>query len=390
MLESTDGAYRILAENLGLVGDEDFGGGAAPILICDTREDAVTTYTAELSKVKKLTKQMTVGDFAVIVGGKIWAILERKTFDDYSASIKDGRHQNKEKMLALAAETGCQVYYIVEGAFEVTCTDGFGGITYSMIESSMFHLMQRDGIHTIRTRSAYDTARMLVRFVKSMGNLNKKILAEKRAAGRVAKAATTTEGQAVKAATTIETLITKTEGQADTLTETPTETPNEKVITTAATLSPSGGSEPTDTAAIINELTKPRRIPLPEAVRKAWTNLPGIGPATAEALVKNYTLSDFVENRITQTSATAALTSFGLIVKKPIITTLSSAPTQDNVIKVLAGVNGVSKKMAELIYSTHGPAFPSADLSEMIYSGRKIKKVGASIKEFFSYSERST
>src|SRR5882762_5214242 len=88
-------------------------------LIIDTRESAVSCHKDAFTMITTEIAQIAVGDYAILrqFGEQetIIAIFERKTYPDYGASLKDGRHQNKDKLLALRRKTNCRVFYIMEG-----------------------------------------------------------------------------------------------------------------------------------------------------------------------------------------------------------------------------------------------------------------------------------
>lgn len=144
------------------------------ILVCDHRERAVLVHANKLADIEYKTQQMTTGDYAVMVGGKILTIIERKSLEDFAASFKDGRANNRLKLLSLRDITGCKIIYIIEGKPFPKPSDTFGHISYANIESSIFHLMVRDGISVIWTRDTSHTAETLARFVKSMESLVQK------------------------------------------------------------------------------------------------------------------------------------------------------------------------------------------------------------------------
>jgi hypothetical protein len=131
-------------------------------IIADNRERYVTRHP-ELGP--HTTAQLTIGDFIITRGdGKsthIAAIIERKEITDFAASLKDGRHGNKEKMLALGAQTHARVYYIVECPGKPRPTDYFGGIAFRNISAAIDHLQFRDNIHIIWTENTLDTAARL-------------------------------------------------------------------------------------------------------------------------------------------------------------------------------------------------------------------------------------
>ncbi len=140
-------------------------------LIIDHREDHVTRHRQELAGINYSIEQLEIGDYAVTYCGKILATIERKSLDDYGASIKDGRHDNKQKLIGLRELTNCRIIYIIEGKEFPGPTECFANIPYRYIESSIFHLMIRDNITTMRSKDSLHTAQLLARFISSMDTL---------------------------------------------------------------------------------------------------------------------------------------------------------------------------------------------------------------------------
>lgn len=140
-------------------------------LAIDNRERAILEYKQNFEHLPYRPLQMTVGDYAVCRGDKILAIIERKSLEDYAASLKDGRHANKNKMTKLRDDVGCRVVYIVEGPLDPPQDKLFGRTPYKYIENSIYHIMIRDHILVIRTRDCIDTSKKLARFVESMTTL---------------------------------------------------------------------------------------------------------------------------------------------------------------------------------------------------------------------------
>ena len=141
-------------------------------LICDNREHAVLRHDIEFAGITKSVMQMTTGDYAILnPTGNILVIIERKSFDDFGASLIDGRHNNKEKLLKLRAGTNCKIIFIIEGEAFPDPNNQYARIPYKYIESAIFHMMVRDNISIIRTKDTLDTAKTLVRFIHSMDTL---------------------------------------------------------------------------------------------------------------------------------------------------------------------------------------------------------------------------
>lgn len=139
----------------------------------DNRETLVLAHKEELSAIHWEQKQLTIGDYIVREGPNIIAVIERKSLEDYAASIKDGRASNKDKMCALRAKTGCRVMYIIEcpSAIPVDDSKKYGRIPFGCIRSSIYHLMLRDNIMIMWSSGTIGTARELVKFVRSTNTL---------------------------------------------------------------------------------------------------------------------------------------------------------------------------------------------------------------------------
>lgn len=236
------------------------------MLVCDTREKYIEDYMSifEAEGVNACQKQITAGDFALIDGDNYdmpLAIFERKTLNDYGASIKDGRHGNKSKMLDVAAKTGCKVFYIVEGAYNLT--HKYAGIPYTTIESAGFHMMMEYGIMTIQTRTIDDTIETLIRFVRSMERLKK------------SRGIATTQDSVV-------------EGGDDAENSSEIKPRPSIQIPTFALKSTAAPSVPA-------VLTEPRHPPSNEVLIKMWSSIKGIGPATAKVLAKHITFRRVID-----------------------------------------------------------------------------------------------
>lgn len=127
-------------------------------LLTDSRERSLFEYLDNYDFVTKAT--LTTADYAFVTEDSVLEIFERKSLKDYADSFKDGRHDNKNKLLSMREKTGCNIYYVVEGIAPEDHSEKINGIPYSSIEASMFNMMSNCGIFVIRTESREDTARM--------------------------------------------------------------------------------------------------------------------------------------------------------------------------------------------------------------------------------------
>jgi ERCC4-type nuclease len=143
-------------------------------LVCDTRERAIQdainlefsapnifANTATRGTIECSVQQVEVGDYSILNGETVLAVFERKTLKDYASSIKDGRHNNKVKLLNFRNYTGCKVFYIIEGPLNPDYNSDFAGIEFRKIHASEHDLMLKDGIFIIRTQNGEHTAREL-------------------------------------------------------------------------------------------------------------------------------------------------------------------------------------------------------------------------------------
>lgn len=137
-------------------------------LLIDDREHAVYDVIKNDSSWFE-RQRLYYGDFAIVCPNKrILALIERKTIYDYGASIRDGRHKNKEKLIEMRNKHKCDVYYIIEGNIDdvpLHCT--FDGIPMSSIYSSIMNLSTRDGIFMHNTANQDTTAKRLYKLLLS-------------------------------------------------------------------------------------------------------------------------------------------------------------------------------------------------------------------------------
>lgn len=144
-------------------------------LVSDTRERSVLGFIESLfdpAEAGHATAQINTGDYLVcrrFEGGEpeILACIERKTLGDFAASFKDGRYENRLKMLDMRDRTGCQLYFFVEGAAFPSPSRKIARIPYSSILSAITNMMICDGIHVVQTANEMGTAQRLLDFVKA-------------------------------------------------------------------------------------------------------------------------------------------------------------------------------------------------------------------------------
>jgi hypothetical protein len=132
-------------------------------LVIDNRERAIIPnfqsatckYTYPI-----VVQELHAGDFAVVYKGRILFLIERKTYADLSATVKDiDRKFNYKKMLEVRAQTGCKVLYGIEGDACPADTKEFQHIAYSALRTHLDHLMFDHDIHVFYAKTKDDFVR---------------------------------------------------------------------------------------------------------------------------------------------------------------------------------------------------------------------------------------
>ena len=142
-------------------------------LIIDDRERKILPYFEKVTDIKITRKRITVGDYCVIIDGKIVIIIERKTNTDLASSLCDGRKNNVEKLLELRDNTKCIILYLIEGSARFNPTKKIGRIPFSSLQAHIDHLIIRDNIHFIYSQNEKDTACRILEFIKNYTKVNK-------------------------------------------------------------------------------------------------------------------------------------------------------------------------------------------------------------------------
>ncbi len=130
-------------------------------IIVDDREKAVAPYLEQYSKKTTIDYKMQrieVGDYAITYKGYILMIIERKTWEDLSASFRDGRKENVKKLIELRNRTGCQIAYLIEGNATPPLTKLYARLPVRNLRAHLDHLAIRDGIHMVYSKDADYTA----------------------------------------------------------------------------------------------------------------------------------------------------------------------------------------------------------------------------------------
>ena len=165
------------AEDVGLDPAVDANKDAMYIVI-DKRERAIIPFFQKSAKLPVFVEHMTVGDIAICYRGSVLIIIERKTWPDLAASMKDGRKANIEKLKALRDSTKCQIAYLIEGAAFPSPTKKFCRIPHKSLRAHLDHLAFRDSVHMLYSKSDADTAARIFEVAKNYASITPSMLAE--------------------------------------------------------------------------------------------------------------------------------------------------------------------------------------------------------------------
>ena len=138
---------------------------------CDKGREAPIEFLQKMSQ-NLIIEQMTVGDYAISLDLNIKVIIERKTWKDLAATIKDPeRKANHQKLLDLREKIGCDILYIIEGPAFPSPERKFDGIPHKCLLAHLHHLMFRDKCSYVQTSDVEHTAKTLVSLMNSMKTL---------------------------------------------------------------------------------------------------------------------------------------------------------------------------------------------------------------------------
>ena len=121
-------------------------------------------------------EHLTIGDFIIFVDGRALIVIERKTWKDLAQSICDGRIKNIVKLIQYRTQTNAKIAYLIEGKQCPLRTSKFGRIPYKNLRSHLDHLLFRDGIIELQSKSLADTVERLYEFTRNLSTLPTELL----------------------------------------------------------------------------------------------------------------------------------------------------------------------------------------------------------------------
>jgi len=349
-------------------------------LIIDDRERAIIQHETELTDIKWVKKRIYTGDYAVARGRQLLAVFERKTYEDFAASLKDGRHHNKNNLISARDKYGCSIYYIIEGPLLPRPNETFAKFPYYVIESAIDHLIIRDKFNVIYTRDSQHTAMRLCRFVQSMINL---YAGGKNAA--IEPPADVIPNMDPEPAGPIATCCPPVVSPPDPSPSVCTLVVNEKQDAPAEeSVKEAGGPADDSMTAVLNKTAKSDR----DIVREMWAQIKGISVVSADIFMSKFTIGDLMRS-IPREQLAAVCYANGRRISDKLVGRLLKIDRLTE-IKLLATIPGISRIGAtQLLEGIALRALISYDVGAISIRQVNGKKLGIAkaerIKKYFEY-----
>lgn len=138
-------------------------------LIIDNRELAIKKYFEDNKNYENVKyENMDIGDLRIEYNNKLICIFERKTIEDFAASIKDGRYrEQKQRLIDNCSKE--KIIYLIEG--DLTSNNSsysFNKVSKDTIYSSIINLYLRDNINMFHSNSVSETIEFILQFYKKI------------------------------------------------------------------------------------------------------------------------------------------------------------------------------------------------------------------------------
>jgi ERCC4-type nuclease len=282
-------------------------------VVIDKRERQIIPHFEKLQSsagISYFVEHMTIGDIAICYRSYILIIIERKTWTDLGASIKDGRKANIEKLKSLREKTECQIAYLMEGNPCPNSKKKFARIPAKNLQSHLDHLAFRDGVHMIFAKTCHDTANRVFELAKNYSTIAPSPLTE------------------------IDEIIDK-------------ETPESKETSESKEIS-KGGRKLLDK---VQEQLQVKHVASDELILfKMWTSFPNITDKTANMFSIKYKLKDLILGTPTKKEITVMRYPSGVMIgPKRAANILRNAKLAKIHARVLSEIPSITKKTAEKI-----------------------------------------
>jgi len=341
-------------------------------LVIDNRERALFFHIDIAIKNFKYEKmQLNTGDYLILQNNKtIKACIERKTYNDFAASFRDGRYKSElANMIKLREETNCQLFFIIEGNAFPAKNSKFSRIPYACILGAINKLMLYHNIFIIQTKNEEHTAQKLNELLTSLQNIyiDAAVAAITSAIAPVtaAEAATATNVAAASEVTATD------ESAEDEVATTNTDTEAAEV----ATIEGGHPSENMDASKFKKQLTA-RHIRTDEDIcLKAWSTLDGISLEFSKILITKFSIKELIMGEISIKSLSELKTALGRKINKDAIASLTHVYNKSPIhcAKMLSAIVGITKEYAENLLKVRDIQYIiNNDIKNDLVNGKKV------------------
>ena len=142
------------------------------LIVCDDRETKICALARDQYDNIQI-EHLNVGDFLLCYDNHPLVVVERKTWSDLAASMKDGRLKNIEKLRAYRDSTGAKIAYLIEGICRPH--EIVNGIPYRNLRAHLDHLLFTDQIIELYSINQKDSLRRLQEFASNLDKFGQKI-----------------------------------------------------------------------------------------------------------------------------------------------------------------------------------------------------------------------
>jgi ERCC4-type nuclease len=156
--------------------------GANPYLSANIAENnahnSALSHKAGGGTIQFRVEQIGIGDYNILILDEsaktvLASIIERKTWKDLSASIKDGRMDRQcKEMQKMRDKSGCHIMYLIEGAVRYEDDYLVNGIPFKNLHAKVRHNVLR-GIPYIHSKNEIQTAKIVVDLTRDVLKLHR-------------------------------------------------------------------------------------------------------------------------------------------------------------------------------------------------------------------------
>jgi len=252
--------------------------------------------------IKLCVNRVTTGDYNIILndGEKqiVSMIIERKTWKDLAASIKDGRTKEQHKgMLSVQERTGCIIMYIIEGRLSYDKATKVGRIAFANLDAKRRHLIL-EGNQLIQTKDQDHTAEMIVNLARDLWRMfqSGKLIfkntyeQELKALQEKYKVVVKNDQKEVKPLIPLTDIIVE-DVDVDDIVDDAVEAGGEDINLLANLALLDVHSEVTDIPSILTERKIKKDV---DIIERMWIAIPGISSKSAPTLMEKYQIADLI------------------------------------------------------------------------------------------------